>query len=57
MLECATVVVRVADRTLGHPSVDPLFHLIRRKAGLGSSCAAIVLPIQVPVELEWQKTP
>jgi hypothetical protein len=41
----------------GTPSVDPLFHPHPGKAGLGSSCAAIVLPVQVLVELEWQKTP
>jgi hypothetical protein len=45
--------MRVADRT----TVDPPFHLIWGKAGLGPSCAAIALPIQVLVELERQKTP
>ena len=61
-VECATL-VRVADRTLApapHPlPVDPLFQShLGNKAGLGSSCAAIVLPpVQVLVELEWQKTP
>jgi hypothetical protein len=55
-VECATL-VRVADRTLGTRRSIHCFISCGGKAGPGSSCAAIVLPIQVLVELEWQITP